>query len=593
VKSHSNDEQLVFCDIEGCKTKLRVKGHNTTQMIHHLTAHHGMCPPQKKARIQDPITDANDIEDSVPESITKEEQDIIDSNLAKFIASSHSSIALVENEDFIEFITSLNPTYKLPSRTLLRDFILKEAEIVKKEARRIAQKNGNFSFCIDLWKSKARDYYVSVTVHFINDDWKLINFPIAFHKIVGSHTAEAIGYLVGDLLSSYLGKGAFPFAGVVDGGDISSVKHTSKKLNCPSPIKDETCICHQMNNIIKRMVIDYLEEHYLNDWRTFIKRIHKSNPFSEEWDRCCNILYNEKKYLQIDTPTRWSSTVSMLEKAVNVKEAVLTMHSQLSTKKDEEKDAVPNWGDSNSEAWIILGQVVELFKPTVEAISRLEGQRYVTQSLILLELCLIENTIKEMQKKYNASQHNQLYVIMKDLQESINELWDRLPVDTVIASILDPRTKFFERIPQQEIDEALKILKKEYHALELTKEDESKIQAEKERNPFESILSTKVGGTRNKSSKNNKWKEELELFKKEDRLSFSSDPLLWWKLNEPRLPGLAKLAKQYLSIPASQASCERLFSVARNDITDKRTSMKPDLVEALIFIARRKDLNSD
>jgi len=159
--------------------------------------------------------------------------------------------------------------------------------------------------------------------------------------------------------------------------------------------------------------------------------------------------------------------------------------------------------------------------------------------------------------------------------------------------VLDPRTKFFERIPQQEIDEALKILKKEYHALELTKEDESKIQAEKERNPFESILSTKVGGTRNKSSKNNKWKEELELFKKEDRLSFSSDPLLWWKLNEPRLPGLAKLAKQYLSIPASQASCERLFSVARNDITDKRTSMKPDLVEALIFIARRKDLNSD
>jgi len=76
-------------------------------------------------------------------------------------------------------------------------------------------------------------------------------------------------------------------------------------------------------------------------------------------------------------------------------------------------------------------------------------------------------------------------------------------------------------------------------------------------------------------------------------LNISSDPLLWWKLNEIRFPGLAKLARLYLSVPASQASCERLFSVARNDITDKRTRMLPDLVEALIFIARRKDLRSE
>jgi 5'-deoxynucleotidase YfbR-like HD superfamily hydrolase len=123
----------------------------------------------------------------------------------------------------------------------------------------------------------------------------------------------------------------------VDGGDIQSVKFTSKKLNCVTPIKDNTCICHRLNNIIKMMVGDYLEEHYLNDWRTFIKRIHKSNPFSEEWDRCCNLLYNEKKSLQIDTPTRWSSTVRMLQKSISVKDAVLTMHSQFSAKKEEEK----------------------------------------------------------------------------------------------------------------------------------------------------------------------------------------------------------------------------------------------------------------
>ena len=53
---------------------------------------------------------------------------------------------------------------------------------------------------------------------------------------------------------------------------------------------------------------------------------------------------------------------------------------------------------------------------------------------------------------------------------------------------------------------------------------------------------------------------------------------------------LAQLARKYLAIPASQASCERLFSIARQDITERRTSMLPDLVEALIFIAKRKDI---
>ncbi len=55
---------------------------------------------------------------------------------------------------------------------------------------------------------------------------------------------------------------------------------------------------------------------------------------------------------------------------------------------------------------------------------------------------------------------------------------------------------------------------------------------------------------------------------------------------------VAHLARQYLSIPASQASCERLFSVARNDITEKRTSLLPDLVESLLFIGKRKEILS-
>lgn len=54
--------------------------------------------------------------------------------------------------------------------------------------------------------------------------------------------------------------------------------------------------------------------------------------------------------------------------------------------------------------------------------------------------------------------NKQFHVVAIDMVKSISELWDNLPIDTVIASILDPRVKFFDPIPKSEINEALKIM---------------------------------------------------------------------------------------------------------------------------------------
>ena len=50
-----------------------------------------------------------------------------------FVASSHSSIAMMENKDYILFIDSLNPNYSLPSRKKLHDLILEQGEKIKEE----------------------------------------------------------------------------------------------------------------------------------------------------------------------------------------------------------------------------------------------------------------------------------------------------------------------------------------------------------------------------------------------------------------------------------------------------------------------------
>lgn len=53
---------------------------------------------------------------------------------------------------------------------------------------------------------------------------------------------------------------------------------------------------------------------------------------------------------------------------------------------------------------------------------------------------------------------------------------------------------------------------------------------------------------------------------------------------------LGILAKRYLGIPASQASCERIFSISKNDITESRTSIKPELAENLLMLRKRREI---
>lgn len=120
---------------------------------------------------------------------------------------------------------------------------------------------------------------------------------------------------------------------MIDGGDVHSVKFTAAKLN--TVIKDKTCVCHQMNNMVKRMVEDYLEQDYLKDWRSFVSRIRRSKPFEDIWDENCMQKYGKKIILQLDTPTRWSSTVLMIQKAFSCKLAVERMYNTIES--DEHK----------------------------------------------------------------------------------------------------------------------------------------------------------------------------------------------------------------------------------------------------------------
>ena len=53
---------------------------------------------------------------------------------------------------------------------------------------------------------------------------------------------------------------------------------------------------------------------------------------------------------------------------------------------------------------------------------------------------------------------------------------------------------------------------------------------------------------------------ELNAYIRVQQVANDTDPLMWWKQHQEEFPRLARMARQYLAVPASSASPERLFS---------------------------------
>jgi hypothetical protein len=53
---------------------------------------------------------------------------------------------------------------------------------------------------------------------------------------------------------------------------------------------------------------------------------------------------------------------------------------------------------------------------------------------------------------------------------------------------------------------------------------------------------------------------ELNAYMRVQQESNDTDPLMWWKKHQQEFPRLSRMTRQYLAVPASSASPERLFS---------------------------------
>ncbi|PRQ32613.1 putative HAT dimerization domain, ribonuclease H-like domain-containing protein [Rosa chinensis] len=81
---------------------------------------------------------------------------------------------------------------------------------------------------------------------------------------------------------------------------------------------------------------------------------------------------------------------------------------------------------------------------------------------------------------------------------------------------------------------------------------------------------------------------------------FEFNLLGWWRSHEEVYPVLSLIARDLLSIPASTVASEAAFSAGGRVVSEKRASLNPDTIQALICLkdwklaeARQQDKEQD
>lgn len=133
----------------------------------------------------------------------------------------------------------------------------------------------------------------------------------------------------------------------------------------------------------------------------------------------------------------------------------------------------------------------------------------------------------------------------------------------------------------KEVKKAIEILFAEYAS-----EFEESVDVLSQEEKFEVVLAASALSDWDEHVKLKKAKSlnELQRYFEEDFHPRTPhfDILKWWSVNCARYPILGAIARDVLAVPASTVASESAFSACGGVVTDHRSSLAPETIEALI-----------
>ncbi|KAK9313199.1 hypothetical protein V1522DRAFT_254784 [Lipomyces starkeyi] len=113
-------------------------------------------------------------------------------------------MSVVEVASFKSFINGINQKYVLPCRkTVTRRIISTYSSKLQDMKSQLGSLDSKVSLTYGVWTSKANLPYASITIHYIDSDWKLHGYPLSFRYFPYPHAGQRHQELIMETIRAF------------------------------------------------------------------------------------------------------------------------------------------------------------------------------------------------------------------------------------------------------------------------------------------------------------------------------------------------------------------------------------------------------
>ncbi|XP_063239945.1 zinc finger BED domain-containing protein 4-like [Bacillus rossius redtenbacheri] len=310
--------------------------------------------------------------------------------IAQMICLDQQPFSIVENVGFRQLVQALEPRYTIPTRKTFSNKLIPEMySNLKENVKKELEDAKYIGITTDLWTSTSQDDYLSITVHFIDNDFSFKHYCIEVKPFLEvSHTASNLCSFLVETITLW-GLQDKVVAVVTDNG-----RNVVAALSA-SPFEHISCFAHTLQLVLKDAFLNSkLVSNLTSACRRIVGHFKHSSKNCKILAKCQNMAGLPNHRLIQDEPTRWNSTLHMLKRLVEQKQAVILACSETNNSQTV----------LNSSQWTVIDHcisVLEIFNNATLQVSSANSNAS--------EVSYTYSTICEQLLKHNIDQSTYLF----------------------------------------------------------------------------------------------------------------------------------------------------------------------------------------
>ncbi len=500
--------------------------------------------------------------------------------VTRFIAKDMQPYSTVNDCGFRHLLQVLEPRYTPPDRKLLATKYM--PALYEQEKVRIQQKIEvikDFGLTTDIWTSRAKHAYISLTIHYIDDAFQLQSHLLGTREFPESHNAENINDELQEIVRNW-GLTESGVAGITtDNG--SNILAAVDLLQWPRV----SCFSHTLQlGVEKAMKLPQVAK-ALARCRRLVSHFNHSAKSSYLLKNKQEDLHHKKHSLVQDVVTRWNSAYYMVERVLEQQQPLCATLFEL-----RKGDLMP----SDAE-FSVMECYKDVMKPLVDVTEAIGAEKWVTISIIRPLLHKLLN----VHLKPAPADSRLVCMIKESIRLDLQNRYVGNALDLLTkAAFLDPRFKALPFLESEERARIVSLIEEDTEELinsdsetpsttRCTEAEEAEPAVKRPRGEhvlldFLKDVVQPCDGPENIPAKE---QAHIEVSKYIGEDITSDNPLTWWSCNSTRFPKLSRLAKKCLCIPATSVPSERAFSTAGHIASARCSCLRPESVSMLVFLS--------